>query len=175
MTEAEDMVEEWRRCPGFAAYEISSAGRVRRVKSKQRKTLFVSLATHLNPGGYPSMHFFMDGRGVTRQIHPLVCEAFHGVKPTPDHEAAHWDGIKTNNSASNLRWATPAENSADRDRHGTRARGVKLRTAKLTDEKVREIRALVDQGYGTLAIATNFAVSPATISRVKLRHSWRHI
>lgn len=48
-----------------------------------------------------------------------MCRAFHGPKPTPEHEVAHWDGVRTNFVLSNLRWATKKENREDQKRHGT--------------------------------------------------------
>lgn len=52
-------------------------------------------------------------------VHKLVCDAFHGPKPTPIHEVRHLDGNKTNNSSDNLAWGTRSENAQDRKRHGT--------------------------------------------------------
>ncbi|WP_208609489.1 HNH endonuclease signature motif containing protein [Streptomyces atriruber] len=54
--------------------------------------------------------------------HFLVCVAFHGPRPTASHQVAHGDGDPTNNRPCNLRWATPAENSAGAVRHGTAGR-----------------------------------------------------
>ena len=52
----------------------------------------------------------------------LVVLAFLGPPPFPGAHAAHFDGDKLNNRLSNLRWASPAENEADKRRHG-RTRG----------------------------------------------------
>src|SRR5438105_702836 len=68
-------------------------------------------------------------------VHVLVCEEFHGPKPTPLHEVRHLDGNPGNNSAANLCWGTKAENEADKLRHGTGP-------SRLTEEQVREIRRL---------------------------------
>lgn len=56
---------------------------------------------------------------VTRNIHVMVCEVFHGPRPTPQHQVAHINGDRLDNRAANLRWATPSENIADQVRHGT--------------------------------------------------------
>lgn len=50
-------------------------------------------------------------------VHRLVCLAFHGVPPTDAHVVARRNGIKTDNSPSNLYWATRGEaNKAAFDR-----------------------------------------------------------
>ena len=40
-------------------------------------------------------------------IHFLVCTAFHGPKPSENHQVAHADGCPSNVRSDNLRWATP--------------------------------------------------------------------
>lgn len=54
-------------------------------------------------------------------VHRIACEALHGPPPTQKHEAAHNCG-KGHLGCCNphhLRWATRAENQADRKIHGT--------------------------------------------------------
>lgn len=47
-------------------------------------------------------------------VHRLVCEAFHGPPPTPQHTVDHIDRNPSNNNASNLRWATIQEQCANK-------------------------------------------------------------
>lgn len=54
---------------------------------------------------------------------------------------AHNDGTRTNNHYTNLRWATPKENQADRRIHGTHLSGSSVPTSKLTEEQVAAIMA----------------------------------
>ena len=44
-------------------------------------------------------------------VHRLVCLAFHGPQPSPDHTVDHIDRDVHNNRAVNLRWATKSEQS----------------------------------------------------------------
>jgi hypothetical protein len=48
-----------------------------------------------------------------------ICELVHGPPPTPKHQAAHSCGNAWCCNGAHLRWATPAENLADKVRHGT--------------------------------------------------------
>ncbi len=44
------------------------------------------------------------------KVHQLICEAFHGPKPSPKHEVMHRDEDGLNNRADNLLWGTRKEN-----------------------------------------------------------------
>jgi len=46
----------------------------------------------------------------TFQFHQLMCTAFHGEKPSADHEAHHLDHKPENNRPDNLCWLTHEEN-----------------------------------------------------------------
>lgn len=122
---------EWRAVPGFEGmYEVSSAGDVRslprlivtphpRWAGQEHRRLWKGgpLGQHCNGHGYLTVHLRKEGREYRKYVHRLVAEAFHG--PQPDgHEVAHGDGTRDHNCATNLRWATPAENAQDTKRHG---------------------------------------------------------
>jgi NUMOD4 motif/HNH endonuclease len=129
------MTETWKPVVGWEdRYQVSDRGRVRSIDHP------VKLATRwggttirwvkgkmLKPGatqgGYRQVQLT---RVETRKqclVSHLVLEAFVCLMPSPKHHAAHWDRNLDNNKLSNLRWATPAENAADRERHGTMLRG----------------------------------------------------
>jgi HNH endonuclease len=59
-------------------------------------------------GGYPALN---GERG-----HVLICEETHGPKPDPKMHAAHWCGVRRCINRRHLRWATSAENEADKRR-----------------------------------------------------------
>jgi hypothetical protein len=75
---------------------------------------------------------------------------------------------------TNLTYGTPAENQADASRHGTRARGMRYSSAKLTDAAAREIRRLkgvVPQSE----LARRYNVSPAAVQAVHDGRTWTHV
>ena len=47
--------------------------------------------------------------------------------------------------------------------------------AKLTDDSVRQIRKLKEQGYTNVAIAKQFSVVNQLVSRICLRECWTHV
>jgi hypothetical protein len=111
----------------------------------------------------------------TVKIHIVVCTAFHGPKPTPEHQVAHRNGVRTDNRASNLRWATSLENHADMEVHGTVLRGSGHPEAKLTESQVRKIREERESGTPLKTIASKYGVAVSTIGNITVHRSWSHI
>ena len=106
----------------------------------------------------------------------IMCELVHGPVPTSTHHAAHSCG-KANNGCVNprhLRWATPAENAADKEQHGTVSRGVKYYAAKFTNDDIRRIRFLAGKVRGR-DLAAEYGVSVSNISAVQTGKSWRGV
>ncbi len=111
-----------------------------------------------------------------RYVHRLVLEAFIG--PCPEgSEACHYDGNKSNNVLTNLRWDTRQGNMADMIRHGSRTwdKGSDHPKAKLTEADIPEIRRLVRSGLSMAKTAQRFKVSSASISQVMAGKSWSHV
>ena len=114
------------------------------------------------------------GKTISKLAHVLVAEAFLGPRPTSEHEVAHNDGVRTNNSVANLRWATPRENSADQVKHGTRVWGDKHYGSKLTNEQADQIRReyaaggkpYVGGSVTMQALADRYGVRVGAISRI---------
>jgi hypothetical protein len=181
----EDFVEEWREISAWSDYEISSAGNVRRAKPyyKRLKQGLVAcfpkdpmLKPQLNIDGYRTVGLKKEGMAKYLRVAKLVCEAFHGTKPSPRHEVAHRDGTRTNDRANNLRWATPEENWDDRRAHGTAFEGEKHPLSILTDDQVRQIRGLwLIGGYSQMELGHRFGVSRRQINGIINRRTWRHI
>lgn len=125
-----------------------------------------------------------------RLVHRLVLEAFVGPCP-PGLECCHDpDPNPANNHLSNLRWDTHKNNIADAvrqgrtargDRNGRRlhpertARGEQQGLAKLTAEKVREMRALHAQGVGAWRLAKMFGICRTSAFNVIRGRTWRHV
>jgi hypothetical protein len=155
----------WRPVPGFEC-SVSAVGEV-------KSHVGAVLVGWLDKDGYRRVHVRAEGRYRHVPVHTLVCLAFHGPRPTPEHQAAHGDGRRPNNDAGNLRWATPAEQYDDRRRHGTAApTGEANWSAKLTDAQAAEIRAAYrprSRAASYPALARRYGVSKFLIYRVVRR------
>lgn len=167
--------EEWRAVVGFEGfYEVSSHGRVRRIATRVRKLGGSRVLRDQHTGaGYRSVDLFDGTHWKLYQVHRLVLAAFVGACPH-GMESRHLDGDKTNNSRLNLAWGTHAENMADQVRHGTRARGTSMPTAKLTEAAVVEIRRRCKHA-SLRALSREFGVTPEAIRGVVRGLTWAHV
>lgn len=155
-------VEIWKPIPGYENYEASNLGRVRSIR-----VLSPAVRSH---DGYQALELTKDGQQKSWRVHQLVLMAFTGEKPEGMH-GCHNDGDKTNNRADNLRWDTPAENHKDMVRHRVNA-GEKHPRAKLTEEQVTAIRAMLKEGMTNKAIANVMSISPTTVGHIKTGRRW---
>ena len=106
------MSESWRRHPVDSEIEVSDLGRVRIGETIRSQ--------YTDRKGYKStLARVRKARKHTYSVHRLVLEAWVGMAPTQKHQAAHWNGDPSDNRLENLRWATQAENEADKVRHGS--------------------------------------------------------
>lgn len=170
------MTEEWRVCPFNDNYQVSNFGRVRRATfSPNRKSKPGDIIKgQLGENGYFFVNLW-ENDGCTRHaIHRLVAFAFLGMPPTVSHEVAHGDGTRTNNLASNLRWATRSENHRDKELHGTHQVGERNGHSKLTSEQVREILAHPIT-CNRSELARRYGVSQVTVTRIIRREIWKHV
>lgn len=175
----EDACEEWKPIPSFSGYEASNLGRVRsldrhivtvrRGREWHLRTRGQLLTSRLMHDGYLTVEL----GAKARKVHRLVLEAFVG--PAPEGcVGAHNDGCRLNNRLENLRWATRAENEADKIRHGTHLTGARKPTAKLTSDIVAELRRN-RPAESQERLAARYGVCQATISKVLRGESWAFV
>ncbi len=141
---------EWRPSTLLPGWIIGDDGRVLDAATRERPP-------SVNWWGYPTLKV----GGQLLPVHTLVCEAFHGPRPTPKHQVAHGDGDRLNNRASNLRWATPKENGADRIRH----------SMGLSRSDVEEIRLLSESGCKRRELAERYGLSGDQVRRLLKREA----
>jgi len=174
--------EEFLPIKGFEGmYEISSYGKVISIARiflmqgrKKQTTKSRVLSPKSNGNGYLFVDLWKDGKRYSRYLHRLVLETFAGECPN-GYEACHNKPFRWFNHLSNLRWDTKENNHADKFIHGTIANGEKARSAKLTENKVTEIRSLIAKGIGQKQIAEMFSIKQPTVSDIANKRTWKHI
>jgi hypothetical protein len=121
-------------------------------------------------GGYNYVNLHDRGQHM-RRVAVLVAAAFIG--PRPDGlQVCHEDGINTRDHASNLYYGTPAQNTADKLRHGAVPFGEAHANATLTQEEVEWIRAQPRRGQA--AIGARFGVCQQHVSNIQRRNRRAH-
>lgn len=163
--------EVWKPIIDFPHYEVSNCGRIRRKFGHRCRKPHVMRAYKTKSGHF---RVCLCEKGITRNVfvHRVMALAFLGQPVNGKIMAAHNDGNPANNALANIRWATPAENTADRVSHGTDMRGEAIHQSKLTAAQVRYIKETLRTGY---ALAKELSVSQSTISAIRTGKWWKHI
>lgn len=122
------MTEQWLPVIDFeSAYEVSNMGRVRSIdrtiEQRDGTTRFFPgrILAQSNLNGYRTVGLSIQKNSTRRTVQRVVLEAFIGKRPS-GMEACHYDGDRSNNELSNLRWDAPKSNAQDKFRHGTNVR-----------------------------------------------------
>ena len=186
------MIEEWRPVAGWEGfYEVSSLSRVRRLERKVRTCGTLRnftfrtfpariLKISIDKAGYFRADLRDGDRRANSLVHRLVAAAFI---PNPEGKPHinHMDGVKTNNSISNLEWCTHLENM----RHGYRTglipicligKGEQSISSKLTAIQVSDIKKRLSAGDMICSIHLDYPmVVKSTIGHIKNGTTWTHI
>ena len=171
----------FRQIPGFPRYAIDENGKVLSIhkpgpgdKNNRPWSESRLLKPMLDKDGYHIARLSHDGKKQNIPVHKLVLTTFSTPCPS-GMECRHLDGNRTNNHISNLAWSTHSENLRDKFRHGTQPQGERCYQAKLKDADILEIRARAANGETQHAIAKEFAVPQAHVSRIVHRKNWKHV
>ena len=141
---------KWLPVPEYEElYEVSDEGQIRTLKTGLiRKPSF-------DKDGYIQVSLYKRNKGRQKKVHRLVAQAFLGQGGSL--EVNHKNGIKTDNTVTNLEWVTRAYNM----KHS-----IQFRNYKIKDKNVKEIHRLKKEGWTQQRIATRFRVSQAYISDI---------
>src|SRR6185437_4072936 len=157
------VAEEWKIVPSFPAYEASSMGRIRRIE-KDSRGRSSKILTPSSPMGYQTVVLYgADGLKRSSRVNRIIAETFYGPAPSHKHVAAHWNGVRSDNKATNIRWDTQTENLSDRKRHGTEPLGSRNQNSKLTSDRVASIRSEYENGVNLPTLAKKYAVTKQNV------------
>ena len=165
---------QYRPIAGFDGYAVGDDGSVwsNRSLNGQGYGPWHRLAGFI-ARGYWRVNLRRKGRIEKRSVHRLVLEAFVGEQP--ELQVRHLNGKRTDNRLQNLAWGTAADNAIDREGHGKTLRGTEHGRKKLTEDDVREIRALVAGGVTKTDVAAQFGIGRTTVRHIVTGKNWRHV
>lgn len=161
----------WKAIEGYEGrYAVSDNGEVMSMNfagSGLPGILKPSLAR-----GYATVEM---GHGKRFSVHRLVAAAFIGRRPDGMH-INHINGIKTDNRVENLEYVTQSQNMKHAFAMGLQSNvGERHSQAKLTEEKVKQIRVMLSLKFRQSEIAALMGVDPSAISHVKRGATWAHV
>lgn len=171
----ENQIEEvWKPITGYEGlYEVSNYGRVKSLpklrKARQgiRKVRERIMKLTLNKTtGYLCVNFTIYNKTNAQRVHNLVAFAFCS-NPEKKSQVNHIDTNKLNNTAENLEWSTPLENT----RHSLKT-GCK-KSLVLSVEKVKEIKDMAKMGMTNSQIALVLGIQRKMAWRVTTNQIWQ--
>lgn len=158
---------EYRSVPGYDGYFITADG-----------TMLGPRRRVLRPMAMETGHqyIYASRPGVPRKlfIHRAVLSAWVGPPGSGQSDGRHLNDDPSDNRVENLAWGTRLDNARDKARNGRQIRGEQLKTAKLTEADVREIRRRWP-AETTRALGAEYGVSHTAIRRAVNGMKWRHV
>lgn len=159
-------------------YKVYEDGRVQRVSSDNKMCASAYIGRFLIPevtkNGYNRVTLCRHGKTKRFQLHRLVA-LVHLPNPENLPVINHIDGNPSNNHVNNLEWCTYSHNEQwSYDHLGKQAsHGEEHYQAKLTIEKVKEIRKIINPKF--TEIANEYGVNKYTIQDAYYKRTWKHV
>lgn len=172
-----------KEIPGFPHYFADELGNIYSVKTTHsHHGYFLGeprvMMQAKNSQGYKIVKIYADGKARNITVHLLVLKTFVSDRPVGMQGCHGKNGI-SDNSVTNLYWATPKQNNADKYRDGTEQTGENHPYHKLTEKQVREIRQKYGyrnkNGLSSTKLAKIYCVEKSTITDIIRRYTWKHI
>ena len=173
----------WLPVPGAPFFRVSDDGLVRRLEhvitrsngTRQRMKKQLMRQHGRRSGLSVFIGSTISGTQRCAKVGRLVLEAFVGPAPSSRSLAIHEDGDWRNCRLSNLRWGDWGDWGAVRDREGTTAYGERHGAAKLTNERVLEIRAARRAGVALIDLAEEHGVSKSAVQQAAVGGTWKRV
>ena len=167
---------QWRTIPDWDQYEVNDQGDVRSLDRKDRNRVIKGrVLKGSRSGTYRTVSLSRDGKVKTFRVQELVAAAFLGPRPNGMY-ICHGPKGSFDNSIDNIYYAPPSRNAGDdRLRDGTSNQGEQNGHAKMTAEKVIELRKLAAAGMGSESLGKRFGISRQGARQIIARRTWRHL
>lgn len=169
-------LEEWRTVPGHPTLEASSLGRVRR-QGRGR-----NLKPYPNSCGYLRIKIRQGGVFTNKTVASIVAETFIGPRPQ-GFTINHIDGVKANNSSTNLEYVTMDDNHKHYQEvlrpvrmilHPNKPKWARTEQM-LHPMQIRVIRHLLASRMSQREIGIIFGKAPQTISAINCGIAWKSV
>ena len=162
----------WKAVPGFeGTYEACTNGDIRRVGRK-----ILSPATRKD--GYRAVTLWKNNKPRTWLVHRLILRTFIGECPQ-GMNSNHKDGVKGNNSVSNLEYVTYSQNIIHAFENGLISprdfKGDKNPRAKITEAQAIAIFGELKTGKSPTEIAREMSVPRRAVYCLKYGLTWHHL
>lgn len=134
------------------------------------------MSTSIDRYGYEKVALVSDDDKRHRySVHRLVLENFNSVEEINNLQVNHKDGIKTNNSLSNLEWVTPSENRIHAFKIGLCSQaGENNNASKYSEEMILEVIRLLNTGkYTGKEIDDMFGFPKDYANSIKRGYRWK--
>jgi hypothetical protein len=162
---------ELREVPNLEGYFAGSDGQIYSKKNGMKPLTGLIGARKIGMKGYRTACI----NRKTYYIHHLIARAYLPPKPFSSAILRHLDGDSLNNAVKNLAWGSFGDDREDQKRCGTSIDGSHCGTSKLKPAQVDEILATPNSYSVCRTLAKMFNVSHSTISRIRLRQTWKII
>lgn len=171
-------MEIWKSIPTFKDYQVSNLGNIKslaRDTKNQHCKIDKILKGSPNTKGYLQVNLFKDKKQFPVRIHRLVAIMFVD-NPKNKMCVNHKNGIKTDNTATNLEWCTNRENVIHAVENNLfkppQMKGEKHGRSKLKDVDILNIR---QNKKSRSEMSKEYNVTLTTISNILDHKTWRHI
>ncbi len=175
-------IETWLPVPGYEDfYAVSNLGNFQRIAyaiGARRGLILRGGTMGYGENRYRTMTLCRSPQD-HKTVHAarIVATAFHGPAPSPTHQVNHKNGIRNDDRAENLEWATPSENTRHRfDVLGQRnPRGEAHHNAVHTEAAIGAIKAARLNGASYGAISEAYGVPLGQVKNIIAGRTWKHV
>lgn len=154
----------------YYPFAIDNEGNVYNYYTKNK------IKIHVDSSGYHRVSTKYKGKSFNASVHRLIAIA-HIPNPDNKPEVNHINGIKTDNSISNLEWVTLQENSDHANSTGLRdsmlGEGSHLNV--YPEVLIRSICEMLEQGSRNIDISRSLDVPVTLISDIRNKDTWTHV